>query len=333
MIRSSELTTLEICAGAGGQALGVERAGFKHVGAIELDEWAVQTLQLNRPQWHAKRGDVREVRGSDYKGVDLLAGGVPCPPFSVAGRQLGSEDDRDLFPAALEWIAEANPKSVLLENVPGLASAKFDPYRKRLFRQLEKLGFSIVHDQVVNASEFGVCQLRPRFLIVALRPKYAEYFRAPDPDPCTHTVGTLLYDLMEANGWTGAASWRGKANRIAPTLVGGSKLHGGPDLGPTRAKRAWRELSVDGHGVADAAPAKDVPMHHLPKLTVRMTARIQGFPDDWQFAGKKTAAYRQVGNAFPPPVAYAMGLAIRSALHKKASASRTQGRLFAGLAS
>lgn len=332
MIRSSELTSLEICAGAGGQALGIERAGFKHVGAIELDPWAIQTLQLNRPQWHPMQGDVRDVRGSEYKGVDLFAGGVPCPPFSVAGRQLGSEDDRDLFPAALEWIAEAKPKAVLLENVPGLATVKFEPYRKRLFRQLGKLGFGFVDGRVLNASEFGVCQLRPRFLIVALRTAHSEYFEWPDPRPCNQTVGSLLLDLMKQNTWAGAASWRDKANRIAPTLVGGSKLHGGPDLGPTRAKQAWRELGVDGHGVADAAPHEDAPLNHIPKLTVRMAARIQGFPDNWEFAGRKTASYRQVGNAFPPPVAHAVGTAIARALYKQSDSSMEQKRLFASAA-
>lgn len=221
----------------------------------------------------------------------------------------------------------------MLENVPGLATAKFEPYRTRLFRQLGKLGFGFVDGRVLNASEFGVCQLRPRFLIVALRPAYSEYFEWPESAPCKQTVGSLLYDLMKENRWAGARSWRDRANRIAPTLVGGSKLHGGPDLGPTRAKQAWRELSVDGHGVADAAPSADAPLNHLPKLTVRMTARVQGFPDDWQFAGKKTAAYRQVGNAFPPPVAHAVGLAIRSALLKKISAPAAQGRLFVGAAS
>ena len=134
---------------------------------------------------------------------------------------------------------------------------------------------------------------------------------APPP-----TVGEALFDLMATDGWRGAKQWREQACHIAPTLVGGSKKHGGPDLGPTRAKKAWASLGVDGMGIANAAPEKD--FIGMPRLTVRMAARIQGFPDHWQFSGKKTAAYRQIGNAFPAPVAYAVGTQIRMALNAAA---------------
>jgi DNA (cytosine-5)-methyltransferase 1 len=117
---------------------------------------------------------------------------------------------------------------------------------------------------------------------------------------------------MAADGWKGADDWRKRANKIAPTLVGGSKKHGGPDLGPTRAKSEWAKLGVDGMGIADAPPAPD--FEGMPRLTVEMAARIQGFPASWKFEGRKTAAYRQVGNAFPPPVAKALGLSIARAL-------------------
>jgi DNA (cytosine-5)-methyltransferase 1 len=109
---------------------------------------------------------------------------------------------------------------------------------------------------------------------------------------------------MAARGWKGAKAWRDKADEIAPTIVGGSIKHGGPDLGPTRARAAWAQLGVNGGTIAEEAPEREFV--GMPRLTVRMVARIQGFPDDWVFAGRKTNAYRQVGNAFPPPVAFSV---------------------------
>jgi DNA (cytosine-5)-methyltransferase 1 len=117
---------------------------------------------------------------------------------------------------------------------------------------------------------------------------------------------------MASEGWERAKDWAKQANGIAPTLVGGSKNHGGPDLGPTRAREAWKKLGVNGLGIADEPPNRG--FKGLPKLTITMAASIQGFPKEWKFSGKKTPAYRQVGNAFPPPVACAMGKSIIKAL-------------------
>jgi DNA (cytosine-5)-methyltransferase 1 len=121
--------------------------------------------------------------------------------------------------------------------------------------------------------------------------------------------------LMGSNCWLGAQAWISQANRIGPTLVGGSRKHGGPDLGPTRARRDWELLGVDGRGIANELPDADDPADLLPRLTLRMAARIQGFPDSWAFFGRKTSAYRQIGNAFPPPVAAAVGESLLNALH------------------
>ena len=282
---------------------------------MELDSYACETLRRNRGDiWKIIEGDVCAVDGRAFRGVDLLAGGVPCPPFSIAGKQLGSEDDRDLFPQALRLAEEIEPRAVLLENVRGLAGSRFDGYRQQIVQRLADLGFATWW-RLVHASEHGVPQLRPRFVLVAIRQPWAAGFAWPEPSAQpSPTVGETLGDLMAAEGWPGAADWARRAAGIAPTIVGGSKKHGGPDLGPTRAREAWRKLGVDGLGVADAVPGPAVPASHLPKLTVRMVARLQGFPDDWAFSGRKTAAYRQVGNAFPPPVARALGTAIRVAL-------------------
>ena len=308
--------SIEICAGAGGQALGLERAGFEHDCLVEIDKAACQTLRLNRPLWTVVEGDLHYFNADKWRGLELFAGGVPCPPFSKAGKQLGNEDERDLFPQALRLVAECKPQAVMLENVRGLLDAVFDEYRAKLISDLKKMGY-IAEWRLLNASDFGVPQLRPRVIIVALKSSVSRFFNWPVPssEPAP-TVGNALFDLMAANGWSGASKWRDLACDIAPTLVGGSKKHGGPDLGPTRAKKAWATLGVDGKGIAD-----DVPLHTfvgMPRLTVRMAARIQGFPDDWQFSGKKTSAYRQIGNAFPPPVAFSVGSHIKMALNEAA---------------
>lgn len=310
---------VEICAGAGGQALGLHQAGFSHDIAVEIDADAVATLRANHPEWNPQLLDARDFDASAYYGADLYAGGVPCPPFSVAGKQLGRDDERDLFPVALDHIAAIQPKAVLLENVKGLAQKRFQPYRDEIAQALHDLGY-VVFWQMLQAADFGVPQLRPRFILVALQPEFAPYFKFPEPTNTRVTVGEALEDLMGENGWQGASQWAENADSVAPTLVGGSKRHGGPDVGPTRAKQAWKLLGVKGSSIADNAPAADFPTdpeEELPRLTVRMGAVIQGFPADWQWQGKKTSQWRQVGNAFPPPVAKALGERIIAALNKQ----------------
>jgi DNA (cytosine-5)-methyltransferase 1 len=299
-----KLTTLELCAGGGGQALGLEQAGIEHVALVEFDRHACNTLRLNRPKWNVLHADIREFSATPYCGVDIVSGGLPCPPFSVAGKQLGQKDERNLFPEAIRIISEARPRAVMIENVRGILDAVFEDYRRYVVSQLTKLGYrSDWH--LLNASDFGVPQLRPRVVFVAVQKTLFDDFCWPSGNfSLPDTVGETLFDLMASGGWQGAKFWREKANEIAPTIVGGSLKHGGPDLGPTRARKAWASLGVDGIGIANEPPAKN--HKGMPRLTVRMVARLQGFPDEWQFSGGKTAAYRQVGNAFPPPVARAV---------------------------
>jgi DNA (cytosine-5)-methyltransferase 1 len=314
--RVSSFTSVEICAGAGGQAIGLELANFEHLALVDNDEPATKTLKLNRPGWNVIHGDVRGFNGARFRNADLFAGGVPCPPFSKAGKQLGRDDERDLFPEGIRLADEIRPRAILLENVRGLLDPVFAPYRAKIEAQLVKLGYAPQGWHLLQAADFGVPQLRPRVVFVALQRQYADGFAMPAGQAgSAPTVGDALYDLMAARGWRGALAWKRKAGQIAPTVVGGSKKHGGPDLGPTRAKSAWRELCVDGMGIADEAPAPD--FDGLPRLTVRMVARLQGFPDGWRFAGGKTASYRQVGNAFPPPVAFAVADRIKAALAKR----------------
>ncbi|MFI5965359.1 DNA cytosine methyltransferase [Streptomyces asoensis] len=380
------LTSLEICAGAGGQAVGLHNAGFDHLGLVEWDSHAVSTLQANVdgwPGWDREHinaltpMDVKEFLTSDVrkeleipKGkLDLLAGGVPCPPFSLAGKRLGKDDERDLFPDALKIIDDFMPRAVMIENVRGILEPPeiFIDYRRDILGELRDLGYVIPEikkswsaaeqDRVmrkvwrrIDARNYGVPQLRPRAILVVIHEDELESSDVEFVWPSkvkgeqATVVGALAISMEERcrKFWTKNKygerakpgertgkdvfqDWLRKASRaadtgrgVAPTLVGGSKKHGGADLGPTRAKRAWEALGVDGMGVANdpaqCDPERDLFRPAGPMLTVEQAALIQGFPADWKFQGRKTAQYRQVGNAFPPPVAEAVGRAIAAVL-------------------
>ncbi len=320
-------TSVEVCAGAGGQALGLHMAGFDHLALVEMDRHACETLRLNgdRMGWAGRvhEADLNQWVPDIAPGtVTLVAGGVPCPPFSVAGKQLGPDDERDLFPALLDLVRHLQPRAVQVENVKGLLSSKFAAYRASVEAELLSMGYA-AQWKLLNACDYGVPQLRPRTILVALRPEDMQHFKWPTPNPApAPTVGEALLDTMSSGGWEDAIAWAQRANSIAPTLVGGSKKHGGPDLGPTRARSAWADLGVNGLGLGNDVPGPGFVGH--PKLTVRQAAILQGFPEWWLFAGGKTASYRQVGNAFPPPVAHAVGSAIAQALMANRSARSRQ---------
>ena len=299
------LTCVEICAGAGGQAIGLENAGFCHLALVEYESEYCDVLRKNRPDWNVICEDVHNFDGHAYAGVDLFAGGVPCPPFSVASKQLGKADERDLFPEAIRLIGEIKPRAVMLENVRGFLDPKFKDYREQILSAITRLGYT-VSIELLNACNYGVPQLRPRVVIVGIRDDISSFFLYPAKHPeDAPTVGETLKPLMGSRGWKRVDSWAANADKIAPTIVGGSKKHGGPDLGPARARRAWAELGVNGNGVANEPPEPD--FEGDPKLTKEMIALIQGFPPEWTFGKKKTAACRMIGNAFPPPVAEAVG--------------------------
>ncbi|MEU1667175.1 DNA (cytosine-5-)-methyltransferase [Streptomyces sparsogenes] len=379
------LTSVEICAGAGGQAVGLHEAGFRHLALVEWDAHAVETLRANVghwPQWDEKRReslkpqDVKDfLRSEQCKSLDLgddrldlLAGGVPCPPFSLAGKRLGEDDERDLFPDMLRIVGDLRPKAVMIENVRGILQPPhvFIDYRRRILEELGELGYDVPYvdkewsverqDQamrrvwrLLEARDFGVPQLRPRAILVVIHKDFLGDQRFVWPKRLVGdvvSVKDVLEDSMrerceqfwdknkkgrrarpgERTGrhvfetWLEAAE-KAEANSsdgVAPTLVGGSRKHGGADLGPTRAKRAWAAMGVDATGVAndpdECDPERDLFRPAGPMLTVEQAARIQGFPADWKFQGRKTARYRQVGNAFPPPVAEAVGRAIAAVL-------------------
>jgi len=316
-LECNAFTSIEICAGAGGQALGLEKAGFHHEVLVEADPDACATLELNRPWWKVDQADVR-TWSPEPGHVDLLVGGVPCQPFSEGGKQLGADDERDLIPSFLRLADQVQPSAVMMENVKGLLQAKFKPYREQVLARLREYGYVPVMWSVLNACDFGVPQLRPRSVLVALKPEFVDAWAPPRPSAARVTVTEALADSMHERGLRGLdfMRWGDKALAVAPTLVGGSKKHGGPDLGPTRARARWAEMGVDGRSVAnDGEPATLAgPKDRGPRLTVGQCATLQGFPPEWQFSGGKTARYRAVGNAFPPPVAQAVGERIAAAL-------------------
>ncbi|MCF3122518.1 DNA (cytosine-5-)-methyltransferase [Streptomyces arenae] len=321
------LTSVEICAGGGGQAIGLEQAGFQHLALVERNDDACETLRINRPSWHVINKDVRKfdpLRDAGLSHIDLLAGGIPCTPYSTAGKQQGAEDERDLLPQAIHLIEALRPRAVMLENAKSLAkSPKFEGTRRELKGRLRDLGYETSMN-VLDAQQFGVSQRRERTVIVAMRGDVTNRFQWPtglwELPP---TVGQLLRESMGSRGWGGAEEWARRANDVAPTLVGGSEKHGGGDLGPDGAKAAWARMAVNGDSTTAEVPGPDFVLRDgvgdngrkgYPKLTPEQTAMLQGFPSHWQFAGSRTSRYKQIGNAFPPPVAQAVATAIAEAL-------------------
>lgn len=311
-IKSAGLTTVELCAGGGGAALGLERAGFEPHALLEIDAHACATLRRNRPYWNVVQADMSRFDASYWRGADLLSGGLPCPPFSIAGKQLGSDDERDMFPSMLRIAEQVQPRGILIENVRGILTDKFAPFRQKVDAGLDKLGFE-TYWMGFNAAEFGVPQSRFRAFLIALRRGETNPLKWPIPmSKVAPTVADAIGDLLGERGWKQLPEWTKLANAPAPTIVGGSHKHGGPDLGPTRARREWAELGIDGLGIADAPPTEN--FEGMPRLTIPMVARIQSFPDDWTFSGSKTHAYRQVGNALPVGLAFAMAKAVKDCL-------------------
>ena len=186
----AKLSVLELCAGAGGQALGFEQAGFSHAGLVELDGHACRTLRHNRPKWDVRQEDLNQFCAKSFSGVDVVAAGLPCPPFSKAGKQLGSADERNLFPAALRIIGEVMPRVVVIENVRGILDAVFEDYRNDIANSLP--GYC-TDWHLFNASDYGVPQLRPRVNFVAVRKGFEHSFQWPSPlNSSAPTVGEAL---------------------------------------------------------------------------------------------------------------------------------------------
>ncbi|MFF3416619.1 DUF6339 family protein [Streptomyces sp. NPDC002698] len=310
--------SLEICAGAGGQALGLERAGFDPVLLIDSKADACFSIDLNRPAWDVVCMDVAQFSPCmrpDVTHVDLVSGGLPRVKSSATVGRSEDTEERRVLRAAISLACEIGPKAVLFENVPDLVDGPdFSTDRAWIDRELHNAGFRTSW-KILNASGFGVPQNRKSGFLVAMQDPYFERFSWPLPkDEPPPTVGDVLGPSMSSGGWPGAERWAKNADRIAPALVGGSDRRGGADLGPTGSKKAWAALGVNGSSLGDEPPGADFPADETPKLTVEQAAAIQAFPDHWKLSGGKTSRYRQVGHAMPPPLAAAVGQALATAL-------------------
>ncbi|MFF1459816.1 DNA cytosine methyltransferase [Streptomyces sp. NPDC058330] len=315
----SGLRFVDVCAGAGGLALGLEQAGFDPVLLLDNKAVACETLRMNRPGWDVLEMDLREfdpVEHPQTYDIDLLSAGPPRVKSSATAARAETDEEKRLLEAAVLLAHGVQPRALLIENVPGLVdSDAFEPLRAFVREELEHLGYRLSWF-VLNAADFGVPQDRKQGVLVALKAPYFDHFRPPAPTVDEYvSVGTALGKSMAERGWAGADAWAAQALSVAPTLVGGSDNRGGADLGPTGTKKAWARMGVNGGSLADEVPGPDQDdASGMIRLTVPQTALLQSFPADWHVAGKKTLRYRQIGHASPPPVGRALGEAIADAL-------------------
>ncbi|WP_194814763.1 DNA cytosine methyltransferase [Nocardia sp. XZ_19_385] len=318
------LRFVDVCAGAGGLALGLEEAGFTPALLLDKKAVACATLRLNRPGWPVLEMDLLDFSPQQHRDiydVDLLSAGLPRVKSSATSARTETGDELRLLDATVYLAHALRPRALLIENVPELALApSFKVTREAVRSELNHLGYEFDWF-TLNAADFGVPQKRLQGFLVALDRQHFSAFRRPRPTTLTpRSVGEALLDSMAARGWQDAERWAAGARSVAPTLVGGSEMRGGADLGPAGTRRAWARMGVDGRAIADDLPGPD--FHWQPdtgqggmvRITIEQAALLQGFPADWKFAGKKTARYRQIGHASPPPVGRAIGQALRAAL-------------------
>ncbi|GGG67091.1 cytosine-specific methyltransferase [Kocuria dechangensis] len=254
--------------------------------------------------------------------IDLLSAGLPRVQASAASnRSRGSSHELELLMATVKLAQSLRPRALLIDNVAELAVAgAYGGIREQIHDKLAQLGYRYKWF-VLNAVDFQVPQDRKHGFLVALQGDLIDGFQVPSPSrQSPPTTGEALLASMASRGWAHAAEWARLADKVAPTVVGGSWERGGADLGPTGSKRAWARIGVDGGTVADEVPGPDfswdpsLGRSGMMALTTAQVARLQGFPAEWLVAGRKTARYRQVANASPPPLAQAVGEAIVTAL-------------------
>lgn len=321
------LTVVELCAGAGGMSIGLERAGFEHISVFEFDPHAAATLRANRPNWTVIKDDIRTIDFTPYRAleIDLVAGGVPCQPYSIEGHGLGKDDPRDLFPDAVRIVGEIKPKAFMFENVEGLLHGKHSDHIADILRGFRKAGYQTeIHR--IQAGDFGIAQVRQRVLIIGLRHDIADAFRMPPKFPSRRlNVGDALVDLMAANGWEDAHEWA-RQRRDQPVFdrngevvaygAQASTVVTGSGKRRRNEQAVQKAMGYDTTGSPEKAPTAEEASKpgFQPSLTLRMKAKLQDFDDDWHFVGGKVSTARQIGNAVPPRLAQAVGMSLYSAI-------------------
>ncbi|MEV6326948.1 DNA (cytosine-5-)-methyltransferase [Streptomyces sp. NPDC051909] len=317
------MRALSLFSGGGGLDLGVERAGFGHTASYEIMPEAGDTLRKARDHWavfSGSEGDVRGVNFKQWRGeVDLLHGGPPCQPFSNAGRQQGHLDERDMWPQFVRAVKEIRPAAFIGENVPALASPKFSEYVAENI--LTPLSTSYhIQKVILQASDFGVPQVRRRVFFVGFRTKkMANAWNAPEP---THFWGDAsigsearCMGLREALGLPDIG-----IDDLSPTIRSSltGPRHTTSILNSVAAQRKFESLEIWPNGVAADRPSARafIAKNGHFRLSVPDVALIQGFPEDWPFVGATYMALGQIGNAVPPPLAYAVASSVKDALSK-----------------
>ncbi|MFI9726529.1 DNA cytosine methyltransferase [Streptomyces sp. NPDC052092] len=325
---TERLMFVDVCAGAGGLASGLESAGFSPALLLDNKSQACETLLANRPEWNVVCEDLIDFLPEEHPevlDVDLLSAGLPRVKASAAVGRGDSEPELRLLKAAVYLVHAVQPRALLLENLPALVdSPVYADVRSFVEDELTHLGYGC-HWFVPNAADFGVPQERLQGVLVALK---GPWFRAFSPPQRTVSepvsVGRALRHSMGARGWPEVDAWADQARSVAPTVVGGSDNRGGPDLGPSGTKRAWARMGVNAGAFADEVPGADYvwprsnDVAEMLKITVDQAAILQAFPPEWRITGRKTARYRQIGHATPPPVGRALGGAISAALRSPA---------------
>lgn len=324
---------VDLFAGAGGLTMGLSMAGWDVVAAVEFDKWAVKTHKVNFPHTNILH-DVRDIDFRVFHGIDLIAGGPPCQPFSVAGKQLASADPRDMVPQFIRAVFEAKPKAFLMENVPGLLTTRNAPYTRQSIKQLEDLGYR-VYIKKLDASEYGVPQGRERVFFVGVQPDIKFAFPQPSHGPagelpfvtsrqalnnvpdCESNRAIVTYakqPVLRPSPWAGMlVNGQGRPinlerpSQTIPATAGGNRTH----IVDTKGIL----LEYHRHLINGGKPRVG-RVEGVRRLNLRESARIQSFPDSFEFMGTKSKQYAQVGNAVPPLLARAVGKALFQALYE-----------------